>query len=273
MDRGSGHDGAMGRLRRLRWLWARLGDISLAKDLALLVLGGKGAAALAVAAVTAALGYADHLPLATIFLLSILAFAATVWGWMGVAALSGRLAPKAGVARMGSRGRRKFAESDDLPFDRPELSVTPGRKPYLIFERPELRVEKDGNHLLSSDCFLTLRSSSPVQLDDCRVVAMTIRDNITVIKLDRPLMGGGAFSLRPGATKNFQLVTRDLAEIVKRPPHHLLLDSKSFPLPDNNTFMLQLVVTSNYEFKTTANLIIRTGRDEHLEVEIRDQFV
>lgn len=134
-------------------------------------------------------------------------------------------------------------------------------------------MEKSCGHLLRNECSLTLRSSSPIQLDDCRVLIETIRDNITVANINKPLVGGSAFSLRAGASKEFPFITRDLAEIVKRPPHQLLLEGGSFPLPDNRTFMLRLVVTSNYEFRTVVNLVIRTGREEHLEVEIRDQFV
>src|SRR5690606_17839659 len=83
----------------------------------------------------------------------------------------------------------------------------------------------------------------------------------------------GKFSLRPDQSRSFFLVTRDLKDIVSKPPFLLRLDGKTRPLNDNTKYVLTLDLHSEAQDVTRARIEIETRTGPDFSLTLLDQAV
>lgn len=133
--------------------------------------------------------------------------------------------------------------------------------------------------LLGGGCHIDVRSAAKVPLASCSVfvVAVEARHERTEVgaylRSGRQGADGRGFSLGPGQMKRLHLCTRDLKDIIGRPPWLIHLEGEDLPLVDGDRWIVDLELRSNYEHPTKVRLALDIDHGKAVGAEIVEQTV
>ncbi len=134
--------------------------------------------------------------------------------------------------------------------------------------------------LLGGGCHVDFRSTVKVPLTSCGAFVVAIEYGRERSEVEAYLRSGrqGAdasegFSLGAGQMKRLHLCTRDLKEIISRPPWLIHLVGRDWPLFDGCRWFVDLELRSNYEHPTKVRLALDTDHGKAVGAGIVEQTV
>lgn len=133
--------------------------------------------------------------------------------------------------------------------------------------------------LLSGGCHIDVRSTAKVPLASCGVFVVAVEGGQGRTEVGAYLRSGrqgadvGGFSLPAGQMKRLHLCTRDLKDIISRPPWLIHLEGRDLPLFDGDRWFVDLDLRSNYEHSTKVRLALDIDHGSAVGAGIVDQTV
>lgn len=133
--------------------------------------------------------------------------------------------------------------------------------------------------LLSGECHIDVRSTAKVALASCGVFIVAVengheRAEVGVnLRSARQGTDAEGFTLGAGQMKRLNLCTRDLKDIISRPPWLVRLEGQDWPLFDGDRWFIDLELRSNYEHPTKVRLALDIDQGNAVAVEIVEQTV
>lgn len=190
---------------------------------------------------------------------------------------------------------RIFDQPSAIPAPEPIKRVTTtssninSDKPHYEYPKAVLQVEHlkitssaapDGR-LQSVEGRIFVKSHCYMLLKECEIRAISLaREGLEetlnaslFTRRDGPGRETGKFSIRPDRAESFPLVTRDLKDVVSKPPFLLRFAGKKRPLEDNASYILTLDLCSEAEDVTRARVEIQTRAGADFSLTLLDQDV
>lgn len=133
--------------------------------------------------------------------------------------------------------------------------------------------------LLGGGCHIDVRSTAKVPLTSCGVFVVAVQDGHertevgAYLRSGRQGADGGGFSLGAGQMKRLHLCTRDLKDIISRPPWLIHLEGQDLPLFDGDRWFVDLELRSDYEHPTKVRLALDVDHGKAVGAAIMDQAV
>lgn len=151
---------------------------------------------------------------------------------------------------------------------------TPDKMAALWLEDPKFSFHKTNDGRFEKGMMtVSVKNVCLKELRDCQIIVTLSEGGDGADLLEyAPHPTGPKQRLRPGASYSVNLLTRDLADIINRPPWLLHLDGRRVPLlPGKVT--LHLALTSEYDRPTHLLLDLWLGEENDVSVTLRDQGV
>ncbi len=126
--------------------------------------------------------------------------------------------------------------------------------------------QRQGSSFTRADCYLEIKNESAADLKHCSVHIVSIEWGGGREALDTPVYAT-EFDLKKHAMKRIPFVVRDLADVVTRPPHLLVLaEGRRWPLTDGTVYSLEMELRSEYEYPTLVTIKLDVPADPQAAV-------